>query len=100
MATDRLDAFTAIIDKAARELREAFQREPWGSFYLWALPTTPDRDGSVIVAGETCPEPGARCVRPCDGGGTTFTRWAAVPYGGYHSVIRSALRREPILPRA
>lgn len=101
MAHSSSDIYRTMTETAARELesamRAAARRGDPSSVALWSVPTTPERQGALVVAC-AMPAPGARVVRPCDNNASTWRSWREAPFSAYAHILWHACRREPILP--
>ena len=97
-------AFDQIVTEAAAEMLKAIQKPEClasGAMpTVYAVPTTEDEDGRVVVVGYGFPAPrGGVLVRPNDNHASTHRGWNTVPYTYLSGILREALRIQPILPR-
>ncbi len=96
--------YDPIVTKAAEELVAAMRTPDAlasGSMpTLYAVPTTEDDDGKVVVVpyGGKAPEHGVT-IMPNANYASTHTSWYTVPYHHVYSILWQALRNQPILPR-
>jgi hypothetical protein len=92
-----------IVTKAAVEMVKAMREIGCVSSGLmptvYAVPTTEERDGEVVVVPHGYPAPlGGVVVRPNDNGASAHTTWFTTPYDSVWSILWHALRIQPILP--
>lgn len=93
--------YDTMIADAAGRLETALRANSGRQVYVWAIPTTPERDGELVVSldGDAeerrAQEHRAHVVRPM-----RAQRWEVVPYSRLYASLWDACRSEPILPVA
>ncbi len=96
------DPYTAIVDTAAAELERLVRTATFSGHMptVYAVPTTDDEDGSVVVVmpGQPAPERGV-AVMPNANYASVHTSWYSVEYTAMRHILWQALRNQPILPR-
>lgn len=96
--------YDAIVTKAAEELVSAIRApEAIGSGSMptvYAVPTTEDADGQVIIVpcGGEAPDRGV-AIMPNANHASLHTSWYSTPYDYVYSILWQALHNQPILPR-
>lgn len=98
---DPARCYDRIIAVAAAELGNALRASPWSSSVaVWAIPTTNERKGRLVVGSETpAVPPGVWpvVVWPSDNGASLHRSWSSVPFSAMQSILWHACRRQPIL---
>lgn len=95
--------YDPIVTKAAEELVAAMRAtDAFGNGSmptLYAVPTTEDEDGKIVVVpyGGEPPERGV-AIMPNANHASTHTSWYTVPYHHVYSILWQALHNQPILP--
>ena len=96
--------YDAIVTKAADELKAAMyegaRRGSYGMPTVYAIPTTEDADGTVVVVpyGGEAPARGVE-IKPNANHASQHTSWLTTPYDHVRSILWQALHNQPILPR-
>lgn len=96
------DPYTAIVDTAAAELERLVRTACFSGHMptVYAVPTTEDEDGRVVVVmpGQPAPERGV-AIMPNNNHASVHTSWYSVEYSAMRHILWQALRNQPILPR-
>lgn len=95
--------YDTIVTKAAEELKSAMyegaRRGSYGMPTVYAIPTTEEADGQVVVVpyGGEAPARGIE-IKPNSNHASQHTSWLTTPYDYVRSILWQALHNQPILP--
>jgi hypothetical protein len=92
-----------IVTKAAAELVKAMRKPECAASGMmptvYAVPTTENEDGRIVVVEHGYPAPlGGVVVRPNDNNASCHEDWYTVPYDHVRSLLYWAMKSQPILP--
>lgn len=95
--------YNSIVTKAAEELIDAmYLASRQGSYDMptvYAIPTTKETDGKVVVVPPNGPAPeNGVLIMPNANHASLHTSWYTTPYDHVRSILWQALRNQPILP--
>lgn len=96
--------YDTIVTKAAEELKAAMyegaRRGSYGMPTVYAIPTTEETDGQVVVVpyGGEAPARGVE-IKPNSNHASQHTSWLTTPYDHVRSILWQALHNQPILPK-